>query len=134
MHFVTCMVRLGGDLLNVVPRGEFNPVSWPEVDVLRTLHGEDSVTDVKAFVKVSQTAKAEKERLRAIYGAMVIEDIFPGKNPQMELEVPGAKLPDQMPLWHNPIDIDPASFGNVDPTTKPAKAEKPAAKAPSPFN
>jgi len=130
MHFVTAMVRLGGDLLNVVPRGEFNPVSWPEIEVLRHIHGGDSIVDVKAFVKVTQSAKDEKERLRRIYGAATVEEVFPGRNPQMELDMPGAKLPEQNVLWHNPIEVDPAAHGVVEPTAKPAA--KPA-KTTSPF-
>jgi len=130
MHFCICQVRLGGDLRNVVPRGEFNPVSWPEIEVLRFLHGNDSVIDIKAIAKVTQSAKTEKERLIRIYGAATIEEVFPGRNPQMELEMPSAKLPEQSVLWHNPIEVDPAAHGVVDPTPKaPAKA----AKAPSPF-
>lgn len=130
MHFCVCQVRLNGDMLNVVPRGEFNPVSWPEVEVLRFLHGNESVIDVKAFVKVTQSAKDEKERLRNIYGSPVIEEVFPGRNPQMELDMPGAKLPDQAVLWQSPIDIDPASQGVIDPL---AKAPAKSTKSPSPF-
>jgi hypothetical protein len=127
------MVRLAGDLGYVVPRDNFNPVSWPEIDVIRFIHGEDAVVEIKPIARVNQTAKQEKERLRLIYGPTV-EDVYPGKNPQMELDMPGAKLPDQIPLWRNPIDLDPADKGIVEPIV--AKAEKPAAKAPKdlPFN
>ena len=128
MHFCTAMVRLGGDVRNIVPRGPFRPVSWPEIEVLRFLHGSDAVTDVVAIAKVTQSAKAEKERLRLLYSAAVLDEVFPGKNPQMELEMPGAKLPDQPPLWANPIEVDPATHGNFDPTVahtpKPVKTAK----------
>jgi hypothetical protein len=126
------MVRIGGDIRTVMPRGEFNPVSWPEIDVLRTLHGDEAVTDVKPIAKVQQTAKAEKLRLTHIYGAATVEDVFPGKNPQMELDMPGAKLPDPPVAWHNPIDVDPAAHGLADPTAPKAASAK-AAK-PLPFN
>lgn len=126
MHFVTCMIALGGDIRNVLPRTEFSPVSWPELDIIRSIHGDDSVTDIKPFVKVEQTAKQEKERLMHIYGAAVVENTFPGKNPQMELEMAGAKLPAQIPVWLNPILKDPAAFGHKDTTiaatAKPAKS------------
>lgn len=110
MHFVTCAVRLSGDMRNVVVRDTFNPVSWPEVEIIRSMHGEDSVHDVKAFVSVAQTPKAEKERLSLKYGADNIENVFPGRNPQMEMEMPNAKLPAQPDLWFNPLDPDPAGY------------------------
>jgi hypothetical protein len=132
MHFVTCSVALSGDIRNVIPRNEFKPVSWPEVEVLNYLHGEGAVTNIKPFVKVDQTAKAEKERLRAIYGSIIVENVFPGKNPQMEMELAGAKIPAQTPLWANPIDKDPALFGHKD-LTAIVSAPK-AAKANLPFN
>ena len=123
MHFVTCNVALNGGLLTVVPRTPLRPVSWPEVEVLRHLHGDDAVRDVKPFVSVQQSAKAEKERLKLIYGR-VIEDIFPGKNPQMELEAPKAKLPAKPPFWRNPI------IGSDEEEQAPAEVET----AKSPFN
>lgn len=110
MHFVTCKVNLAGDLRNVVVRDSFRPVSWPEIEILRFIHGEDAVGDIKPFVRVDQSAKAEKERLRLIYGDAVLEEVFPGRNPQMELDAPGAKLPKQAPLWLNPIDQEPGGY------------------------
>lgn len=122
MHFVTCEIRLAGDMLNTVPRDTFRPVSWPEVEVLRLIHGDASIVDVKPFVRVEQSAKAEKERLRHIYGNEIVETVFPGRNPQMEMEAPGAKLPEQIPLWKSPIDIEPAGYD------VPPEERRPAAK------
>lgn len=131
--FCSALVRLAGDLGHVVPRDNFSPVSWPEIDVLRFIHGDDAIVEIKVIARVNQTAKQEKERLRLIYGP-VVEDVYPGKNPQMELDMPGAKAPDQGIVWRNPIDIDPADKGIVEPVI--AKQEKPAAKADKqlPFN
>lgn len=124
MHYCTASIRLADENETVVVRDTFRPVSWPEVEIIRAVHGDTAVSDVKPFVKVTQTAKAEKERLRAIYGP-VVEDIFPGKNPQMELEAAGAKLPEQIPLWKDPVDKDPVGF---EFEASPPPAEKPAAK------
>lgn len=128
MHFVSCMVRLAGESNMVVARTEFNPVSWPEVEVLRHIHGEDAIVDVKVIAKVDQPAKAEKDRLSVIYGPAVLEDVFPGRNPSMEMEAPGAKISDQYVIWANPILKDPAAYGVQEP--KP-KAEKPAKTTPA---
>lgn len=110
MHFCTAKIALSGDLLNVVHRDSFAPVSWPEIEILRTLHGEEAITDIKPFVRIEQSAKDEKHRLAVIYGAEIVEHVFPGRNPQMQLDVEGAKLPDQIPPWRNPLDVDPQGF------------------------
>ena len=102
MHFATCNIALNGETNTIVARTQLRPVSWPEIEVIRYLHGDDAVRDAKPFVSVNQTARAEKERLMLIYGR-VVENIYPGKNPQMELEAPKAKLPPKPGLWRNPI-------------------------------
>ena len=117
MHFVTCKVRIAGDMRMEVVRGAFNPVSYPEVEVLRYLHGDDAVLDVKPLAEAQQTAREEKERLSLKYGRVVAETIFPGKNPQMELEIPRAQLPAD-PVWRNPLDKEVVGF-DLDPTEKP---------------
>ena len=124
MNFCTAAIRIAGDLRNVVHRNTFSPVSWPEIEILRQLHGNDAVIDVTVFAKVNQTPKAEKERLRAIYGSAVVEDVFPGKNPQMEMEAPGARLPENTPAWRNPIDLDPFAPPSIE-TKQSTKARTP---------
>lgn len=127
MHYCEAKLKIAGDNRTIVVRDSFRPISWPEIDVLRALHGEDAVMDVKPFVHVERSAKDEKERLRQIYGP-VVEDIYPGRNPQMEMDAAGAKLPEQIPLWRDPMDKDPLA------EEKPAPAEKPTkAKAAAPF-
>lgn len=102
MHFCTAKVAITGDLNNVMVRGSFQPISWPELEILRTLHGEESVTDVEPFVRVPQPPKAERERLSLIYGNDVLTHIWGGTRPPHEMEDPsGAEVPG-MP-WFNPI-------------------------------
>jgi len=105
MHFVTCNIALNGEQKMIVNRSEFHPVSWPELEIIRFIHGEDAVRDVKPFVAVPQTSKSEKERLRLIYGNDVVENIFPGKSPSMELDAPGVKAFEKVE-WNNPIEIE----------------------------
>jgi hypothetical protein len=125
MHFCSATVRLMGDLRNTVARTPFNPISLPEVEVLRFLHGDDSVIDVKPFASVEQTAKAEKERLQRVYGTDVLEEVFPGRNPQMELEATGARLAEAPVGWKNPLAAD-------DPYEMKPPAPAPAAAAEKP--
>jgi hypothetical protein len=121
MHFCTAKINLSGDLRNVVYRDHFEPISWPEVDVLRFLHGDDAINDVKAFVRVEQSPKDEKERLRLKYGNDVVEQVYPGRNPQMQMEAAGTKLPDTTPKWLNPLDNEPAGY-DVPPEARAEKA------------
>lgn len=123
MHFCTCKVAIAGDLRQIVERTPFNPVSWPEVEILRSLHGDGSVTDVSVIAEFPQTAKDEKERLRLKYGNAILEDIFPGRNPRMEMEAAGAKIK-APPAWKNPLDIEIAGY-DVDPTQTEAAAPPP---------
>ena len=132
MHFVTCNVRLAGDMRMEVVRDAFNPVSYPEVEILRFIHGDDAVLNVKAIAEVAQSAKEEKERLSLKYGTANVETVFPGKNPQMELKMPKASIdPDQN--WWNPLDKEVAGF-DVEPQQEKSdgvqtKAKQTKAKA-----
>jgi len=111
---------------NVVVRDAFNPVSWPEIEVIRFLHGHDAVDAVKAVAEYKQSAKAEKERLRLIYGNNALEEVFPGKNPQMELDMPGVKSIEAQ-LWFNPIEQEPSGW-DAPPEEPKAKPESSKAR------
>ena len=125
MHFCTAKIQLAGDLRNVVHREHDRPISWPEAEILSYIHGEEAILDVKPFVSVKQTAKEEKERLGFIYGHSVVDDVFPGKNPQMELDAPGARVSDKFDVWVNPIQREVAGY-DVPPEQRSAKStEKP---------
>ena len=102
MHFCTAHVAIGGDERNIMYRDEFAPVSWPEIDVLREIHGGASVTNVRPFVDVPQAARAERDRLAARYGDKALEDRWGGKNPPTELRAEGAK-PRPGIVWLNPL-------------------------------
>lgn len=92
MHLCTAFIALGGDTNNVVFRGPDNPVSWPEVGVIQFLHGEEAVYNIEAIQNVERRGVAEKDRLVSIYGP-IVDQLYPGKNPVMEMEMPGVELP-----------------------------------------
>ena len=88
----TCDVQIGGDVRNIKHRNEHVPVTWPEIDVLKAVHGESSVTDIKAIGTRETTSVEEFKRLAERYGRKVVVELFPGKRPQMQLIMPkGAK-------------------------------------------
>lgn len=102
MHFCTAHVAIGGDNRNVMYRDEFAPVSWPEVEVLREVHGPEAVTEVIPFVDVRQTARAERDRLVRRYGEEVMAARWGGKNSPDELKAAGARLRANV-VWRNPL-------------------------------
>jgi hypothetical protein len=125
MHFVSCKIKLAGDVRSEVVRDAFDPVSYPEIEVIRFIHGETSVSDVKIVADAQQSAREEKERLALKYGVQILEAVFPGKNPQMELKIPGV-TPNAEQVWRNPLDKEIAGY-DLDPTIA-AAAVKPKAK------
>lgn len=102
MHFCTAKIAIGGDNRNIAIRDEFNPISWPEIEVLRLLHGDDALEDVVPFVRVNQPGKDERTRLAQIYGETPIQQCWGGRNAPSELEAPDVKLPAKV-TWRNPL-------------------------------
>lgn len=89
MHLCTAKIALGGDTGNVVHRQAHKPVSWPEVGLLQWMHGEESVFDVEVCGEVEATRAGEKARLVEKYGRDVVEMVYPGRAPMLEMEMPG---------------------------------------------
>jgi hypothetical protein len=92
MDYVTAKIALGGDVANVMYRGPDRPVSWPEVTVLQFAHGDEAVYDCEFVRSEVSSAQAEKRRLLGIYGAELINQLFPGARPIMEMDFPGDKV------------------------------------------
>ncbi len=92
MDHVTCMVLLSNDIQHTVERGAWNPVSFPEVEILRHMHGETAVREIQYLETVKTTTAEEKRRLEGIYGPDIAELVYPGRVPHMEMTV-GADAP-----------------------------------------
>lgn len=84
MQTANCMVAIGGDVGNTVPKYGVTP---SEVAVLRVIHGNEAVTDIDVNGSVSRTNRAERDRLSSHYGkpepdgsfkARVVDGLFPG--------------------------------------------------------
>jgi hypothetical protein len=86
MDWVECEVMIGGDIRMIGYRGPTEPLSIPEIAVIRELHGEESVRKMK-YVKTTETTPAEeKNRLLSKYSAGVVNTAFPGRAPQMHMK------------------------------------------------
>lgn len=102
MHFCTAYINIGGDNRNIMYRDEFSPISWPEVLVLREIHGSDAVGEVIPFVEVKQTPRDERQRLLMKYPEEVLGAIWGGKNAPSELSAAGVKQRPDI-VWMNPL-------------------------------
>jgi hypothetical protein len=105
MHFCKAVIALGEDRNNTVHRTEYSPISWPEVEVIRAMHGDSAVVEIIPFVSVPQTAKAERQRLAEIYGPEVCAHIWGGRSGPSEMEAPDATLKAGV-TWINPITFE----------------------------
>jgi hypothetical protein len=88
VHYCKCRVNLAGQNCHTVIYDEHNPITWPEVQVLMALHGEENVMDVMPVGVGQVYAAREKERLWAVYGK-IVEQCFPGRAFRMELMMTG---------------------------------------------
>jgi hypothetical protein len=85
IHYCTCRLNLSGQNCHIVNYTEFNPVTWPEAQVLMALHGDENVMDIVP-VRIGDIAPVrEKERLIMQYGYRIVEQCFPGRNFRMAL-------------------------------------------------
>ena len=119
MHFCTATIALAGDNQQVVRRDHFQPVSWPELEVLRFLHGDDAISEVEPFAFVQQPPKEERERLQLLYGKQPVDACFGqrGVN-QIEVDAAGAKIIDGVE-WKNPLTNQVEVTGEDPPEYEP---------------
>jgi hypothetical protein len=78
MQLLSCRVAVAGDDLNVVVREHDTAVTYPEMLVLKALHGSESVRDIEDAGDVDRDPAEERERLSMIYGREVVRQVFPG--------------------------------------------------------
>jgi hypothetical protein len=78
-QLLECHVALAGDILNVVHRDEYRPITYPELLVLRYMHGENAITDIYDVGAVERDDEREMERLCLTYSKELVKDrLFPG--------------------------------------------------------
>jgi hypothetical protein len=120
-QLLTCSIALAGDLQQIVVRGHWKPVTYAELIVLQFLHGEQAVSDVFECGHEEREPRDEKQRLMVIYGAPLINNLFPGHMSQLPekhdrykprlvgtLVNPGPPVPAEPPL-----EIDPEIAASV---------------------
>lgn len=103
MHFCTAKVMVAGDKDQIVYRNEYTPISWPEAELLRVIHGDDAVLDLTPFVRVDQSQRDERTRLVLRYGREYVDMAFgQGRGNAIEMEAPEANILHGKG-WKNPL-------------------------------
>jgi hypothetical protein len=127
IHYCRCRINLAGQNCHTVILDEHNPVTWPEVQVLTVLHGEENVMDIMPIGIGDTWPTAEKNRLIAIYGHRVVESCFPGRNFRMEY-----MMTEETNLPHYTDGKVDADFQLAAPKPPPEKPAEPAKPPPPP--
>lgn len=89
-HLCACKIVVGGDPGTVVVREAHNPVTWNEIAVLQSMHGDDAIYDIKPIGLMGRlTNLMEKQRLASIYGFEAVDLVYAGRSFNMEFFAPG---------------------------------------------
>lgn len=89
LHVCVCTVAMN-DGMNTYTFDETMPLSWPEVQIIQALWGEENVYNIRPIAARPRLRAAdEKQRLVLKYGREAVEAVFAGKNPNIEWFVPG---------------------------------------------
>lgn len=131
IHYCRCRVNLAGQNCHTVIYDQFNPVTWPEVQVIMALHGEENVMDVVPISVGECYPASEKDRLIGLYGKRVVEACFPGRAFRMELMMTGDE--DLPPFVENPSStkVHPPTNGDDDEDDGEDETVKTPAAAPT---
>lgn len=73
MKIHTCKVRLQGEVKDEVQK---IGVTSAEIRVLKHIHGEDSVVEVRASGNVDRDEAQERVRLGDVYGEKIVTEMF----------------------------------------------------------
>jgi hypothetical protein len=73
MKLYSCKVRLHGDVRDEVRKDN---VTQAEITVLRRIHGDDAVLEIRSAGATDRNEAAERDRLNAAYGEGTVNKIF----------------------------------------------------------
>lgn len=100
MEIANCMVAIAGDHGHTVPKYDVTP---SEVAVLRAIHGEDAVFDLRPLGEADRTGKAEIDRLRFEYRTAtdgddnrIVDQLFPGAGARAIATFADLELPENL--------------------------------------
>jgi hypothetical protein len=109
-HLLRCMIALGGDQGNTVYRDRSRPIAFPELPILQFIHGEDAITDIHVVGSWEATNDEVLARVQLIYTPEVVQQVYPGARPRLDLSdpsIPPCTLPIYKPRPVLPDSPDP---------------------------
>tara|TARA_B100000902_G_scaffold367574_1_gene390281 strand:+ start:2478 stop:2825 length:348 start_codon:yes stop_codon:yes gene_type:complete len=97
MEYVSCNVAIGGDVGQVVC---LNMVSSPELIVLKSIHGDSSLSGIKITGEYTHSDDDERDRLKGKYGEQRVSETL-GQFGEMPKTLKETRIPDTYydPLW-----------------------------------
>ena len=125
MELANCLLALGGDRGNTVPKHNVTPA---EIAVMCHIHGVDAVFDIEPLDSQAERSNSQElERLLLLYpakvedGSPVVRAVYPGRSPVLHTELVDLGLPEEAFRT-----IERAAPTAKKTAKKTAKAEKPA--------
>lgn len=82
MQLLSCHIAVAGDDANVIVRDHDTAVTYPELLIIKALHGSENVRHVKDAGDVERDSEEERDRLRELYGELIVKQVFPGAEHQ----------------------------------------------------
>lgn len=125
MELANCILALGGDTQNTVPKFAVTPA---EVALLLAIHGDQAISEIEVVGTVERRNTEEADRLLAQYpakdesGNLILQQVYPGRQPILHQTFADLQLPDEFF----------AVKSRAVPTEAPAKKAKAKAAEPKP--
>lgn len=127
IEYASIDIAIGGDARATIRK---EPVSIPEIVLLRTIHGDDAVTNIKIIGEWDYEDDVERDRLGRLYKDATVTRIF-SQYGALPHSLKDARLPENLldPLYAKELNEKPAkttrkrarkadgSFKADDPTT-----------------
>lgn len=122
MQFANCDVSLGGDRNHVVHKVGVSPA---EIEILRAIHGPDSVANITLTKTLKQMSSADLlDSLRQKYrGNVATPDGAPKSVVEQLFSGPRAKLPEYLKDIGVAIKPSAKEVGTAEPVAEPEPAE-----------
>jgi hypothetical protein len=90
MDMCSALVTIGhdGDKRTTVAKTGRTLISYPEVEILLTAHGERSISDLKVVKTIDADHDEEVRRLKMIYKNSMFQKVYPGARVRLPMTAP----------------------------------------------
>jgi len=121
IEYASIDIAIGGDARATIHK---NPVSIPEIVLLRSLHGDDAVTNIRILGEWEHDDTAERDRLGRLYKDAVVTRVF-NQYGDLPRTLAGARLPDNLldPVYAREVESKPAAKPKATRKVRARKAD-----------